>query len=322
MKKILALLMALLMLVSFAACGDNGTEEETTTGVEETTEDTAVGGEIEDTTAEDVTDEPETEVVTDESGETVTDASGEAVTEEVTEKEEDTTKKPATSDPTKAPTQTSSKKPSTTAEIVEYFNKSVNKVKTSAKSIKHTNNDILIQKGSVFPSVINGVLKLLGGADKFIGDTLAKENAKFQATTYTGADIKAKFPVEGESYASKLTTADVASATCTESNGVYTIVIKTVADAKSETAKHGSGHAPKAFNVTLPGIVNENIPGVATSIVGTAAMSYPSCKATIKVNAATGNVISADYDTYWTINFDKVGVVIPFLTTQSFTVAW
>ncbi len=311
MKKLLALLMVFVMLFSFAACGGND-EEETTTNPE-VTEAEDVGADVtEEGTTEEVATEIVTEIVTNEEGET------EIVTEIVTEKPTEGNK------PTTPATQasTGNKKPEGTAEIVKYFNTAVNAVKTSAKSVKHTKNDILIQPGSVFPRVLNGILKILGGADKFIGGILEDENAKFQTKTYTGADIKKSFPVENESWASKLTESDVASATCTEANGVYTITIKTVADAPSTTVKHGQGHAPKAFNVVLPGVVNDNIPPVAVSLVGNASMSYPSSTVTVKVDAATGHVLSADYKSYWTINFLDVGCVIPFLTAQSYTINW
>jgi hypothetical protein len=171
------------------------------------------------------------------------------------------------------------------------------------------------------PSSINGILKLLGGADEFVGGQLEK-NSQTTPETYTGAQIKAKYPVENESYASKLTAADVQSATCTEKDGKYTITIVTVADAKTANVSHGQGHAPKAFNVPLPATINENIPGVATGIVGTASMNYPSSTAKIVVDAKTGHVESSTYDICWTINFDKAGVIIPFITHDSYTIKY
>ena len=91
MKKILAILMAVLMLVSFAACGGNA-EEETTAAPEVTTEAPVAGEDV----TEEATEAPvedETEVIT----EIVTDAEGntEIVTEIVTEEK---TEKPANED--------------------------------------------------------------------------------------------------------------------------------------------------------------------------------------------------------------------------------
>ncbi|MBO5858608.1 MAG: hypothetical protein J6R20_02405, partial [Clostridia bacterium] len=140
--------------------------------------------------------------------------------------------------------------------------------------------------------------------------------------TYTGAQIKEVFPVEGESYASQLTAADVKSATIVEKDGKWVITISTIADGKSSTVKHGQGHAPKAFNVVLPGIVNDNIPGVATSIVGTATMNYPSSTVKVTVDPATGKVLNATYDLKWTINFDEAGVIIPFTTLDEFVISY
>ncbi len=92
MKKLLAILMAAVMVISFAACGKEQEEEVPTTEPMVTNADDVINEEDlqeADTTAEAVTDasgEEVTEVVTDASGEAVTDASGEAVTEKVTQK--------------------------------------------------------------------------------------------------------------------------------------------------------------------------------------------------------------------------------------------
>ncbi|MBQ8784238.1 MAG: hypothetical protein IJZ57_10770 [Clostridia bacterium] len=214
---------------------------------------------------------------------------------------------------------TGTKKPSTKAEIVDYFNKAVNGVKTGAKAVEQKGVTNYLAGTTTIPGGIQGVYKMLGG-DSWLDDTLKKNG--HGAETHTGDAIKARFPVEGEAYASKLTAADVTNATCTESNGVYTIKITTVADAKSDNIKHGEGHAPKAFNVILPGTINDNIPGPAVSLVGKASMNYPSSTATITVDVATGHVLTADYDLKWTINFDKMGIVLPFGTKSVYTIKW
>ncbi len=210
--------------------------------------------------------------------------------------------------------------PEGTEAIVAYFNTAINGVKTNATSVKRLYSKISLNGSTTLPSAINGILKLLGGADKFLGDQLAK-NSKGEET-YTGAQIKEVFPVEGESYASQLTAADVKSATIVEKDGKWVITISTIADGKSSTVKHGQGHAPKAFNVVLPGIVNDNIPGVATSIVGTATMNYPSSTVKVTVDPATGKVLNATYDLKWTINFDDAGVIIPFTTLDEFVISY
>ncbi len=302
MKKLIALLAALALVISLAACGAKTNDETTTTEADTETE----------SVTEEITEKPEdtTEADISEDDTTKEDASA-----------EDTTKEDAseTESKTEETTEEAKKAPQTKEEIVAYFNEAVNKVKTDAKSVTKNYSKISLNGSMTLPSSINGILRLLGGADEFVGGQLEK-NSQTTPETYTGSQIKAKYPVENESYGSKLTAADVKSATCTEKDGKYTITVTTVADAKSASIAHGQGHAPKAFNVPLPGTINENIPGVATGIVGTAAMNYPSSTAKIVVDAKTGNVISADYDIYWTINFDKAGVIIPFVTRDNYVV--
>lgn len=205
------------------------------------------------------------------------------------------------------------------ASVVAEFNKAINTVKTKAKEVKQKNVTNYLAASPTIPSALGIIYKTLG-EDEWL-DGMLQDNSQGEAT-YTGADIKAKFPVEGEDYASKLTEADVAKAERSEANGVVTITIETIPDAKSDSVKHGDGHAPKAFNVILPGIVNDNIPSIATSLVGTATMEYPASTIVVKIDKATGNVISADYDLKWTINFDKLGAIIPLGTKASYTVAY
>ncbi|MBE6751499.1 MAG: hypothetical protein E7556_03120 [Ruminococcaceae bacterium] len=205
------------------------------------------------------------------------------------------------------------------ASVVAEFNKAINSVKTSAKEVKQLNVTNYLGGTPTIPGALNSIYGMLGGDDWL--DGMLQDNSQGEAT-YAGADIKAKFPVEGEDYASKLTAEDVAKAERSEANGVVTITIETVPDAKSDSVKHGDGHAPKAFNVILPGIVNDNIPGIATSLVGTATMEYPASTIVVKIDKATGNVISADYDLKWTINFDKLGAIIPLATKASYTVTY
>ncbi len=292
MKKILALMLALSFVLCMAACGAKNGGEELTSDV------VSVADGTEEST--------EAPAATDESTEAAETTAPEETTAEETTTEEETTE--------------AEKKPETKEEIVEYFNTAVNKVKTDAKSATRNYSKISLAGPTTLPSALSGILRILGGADKFLGDQLAK-NSK-GSETFTGNQIKNTYPVENESWASKLTAADVKTATCTEADGKDTITIVTVADGKSASIQHGQGHAPKAFNVVLPGVVNDNIPGVAASMVGTATMDYPSSKAVIVVDKETGHVLTANYDLYWTINFDKAGAILPFLTSDSWTIKY
>ncbi len=298
--KIAALLMALVLCLSFAACGGKDGGETTEPATDAVNGDATYVGEPDEGSEPEATD----------AADATTDAA-DATTNAADEKETDAQGE--------TETEAASAMPQGTAAIVEYFNTAVNKVKTNAKSVKQNHVTNYLAATPTLPSAIGGIYKMLG-EDKWL-DGMLVDNSQ-GAATYTGADIDAKFPVENESWASKLTAADVKSATCTEANGVYTITIVTKADGKSDSVKHGQGHSPKAFSVVLPGVVNDNIPGIAASMVGLSTMSYPMGKAVIKVDAATGNVTSAEYDIQWTINFDKIGAAIPLGTRSSYVVTF
>ena len=295
--KIAALLMAIVLCLSFAACGGKDEPEVTTDPATEVTED--VNATVADeTTAADVE-------------ETTADAEETTVADETTAADAEET------------TATAAKKPETTAEIVEYFNTAVNKVKTNAKSVQQKNvtNYLNTSKKVVVPSALTFIYEKILGGDKWL-DGMLRDQSTGAATFTSKADIQAKFPVEGMTWASKLTAADVKSATCTESNGVYTITIVTKPDAKSSTIKYGEGHTPKALNAVPPSVINDNIPKAAQGITGTATMDYPYGKVVITVDAATGNVKTADYDVQWTINFDDVGAIVPLGTKSSYVVTF
>lgn len=323
-KCIAALLCVVLVAVTLSQCVTKYTENNIAIAeLKGSSAGSAVSGGAADTSVDDsvvvddsiVTDDG---TVVDDGTATDTDATVDSSADASTDSSASTDKGTASTDKGSS-TSTASKKPSTKAEIVAYFNKAVNGVKTGAKTVEQKGVTNYLASQTTISSGIKSIYNMLGG-DEWL-DGMLKDNSQ-GAATYTGADIKAKFPVEGESYASKLTESDVKSATCTESNGVYTIKITTVADAKSSTVKHGEGHAPKAFNVILPGVVNDNIPGVAKSLVGTASMDYPSSTATITVDVATGHVLTAEYDLKWTINFDEMGIILPFGTKSVYNIKW
>lgn len=308
-KKIIALVLALCFVFAFAACKKDKDNSDTTTGEPNT----SANGE---TIANDESSEAEP-ASGDESTEAQTDASGNTVA-------------PATEKNTQGGNHggsTTTSKPATKAEIVAYFNKAINGVKPSAKSVTRV-SETNYRSGKItgVPSIVD---KLVGGIDSFVDGQL-KKNSKGSETFSNSAAIKANFPVENESWSSKLTANDVASATCTEAGGVYTITIKTVADKASSNVHHGSGHAPKVFSVVLPSVINDQFSGgVLKSVakafkIGTAQMEYPSGTVTVKVDAKTSRVINATYDAKWTIHLplgDEM-VVLPFGTKTIYNIAY
>lgn len=309
-KKIIALVLALCFVFAFAACKKDKDNGDTTTGEA----DTSANGE---TIANDESSEAES-VSGDESTEAQTDASGNTVAP--------ATEKNTQGSGSQGGSSTASK-PSTKAEIVAYFNKAINDVKPNAKSVTRV-SETNYRSGNItgVPSIVD---KLVGGIDSFVDGQL-KKNSKGSETFSNSAAIKANFPVENESWSSKLTANDVASATCTEAGGVYTITIKTVADKASSNVHHGSGHAPKVFSVVLPSVINDQFSsGVLKSVakafkIGTAQMEYPSSTVTVKVDAKTSRVINATYDAKWTIHLplgDEM-VVLPFGTKTIYNIAY
>lgn len=315
-KKIIALVLALCFVFAFAACKNDKDNSDTTTGEPNT----SANGE---TIANDESSEAES-VSGDESTEAQTDASGNTVAPEETKKDN----QGGSQGGNQGGSSTASK-PATKAEIVAYFNKAINGVKPSAKSVTRV-SETNYRSGKItgVPSIVD---KLVGGIDSFVDGQL-KKNSKGSETFSNSAAIKANFPVENESWSSKLTATanDVASATCTEAGGVYTITIKTVADKASSNVHHGSGHAPKVFSVVLPSVINDQFSGgVLKSVakafkIGTAQMEYPSGTVTVKVDAKTSRVINATYDAKWTIHLPLGDgmVVLPFGTKTIYNIAY
>lgn len=310
-KKIIALVLALCFVFAFAACKKDKDNGDTTTGEPNTSANGETVANDESTDAEPASG--------DESTEAETDASGNTVAPEETKKDNQGGNQGGSS---------TASKPATKAEIVAYFNKAINGVKPNAKSVTRV-SETNYRSGKItgVPSFVNS---LVGGIDSFVDGQL-KKNSKGSETFSNSAAIKANFPVENESWSSKLTAKnDVASATCTEAGGVYTITIKTVADKASSNVSHGSGHAPKVFSVVLPSVINDQFSsGVLKSVaktfkIGTAQMEYPSGTVTVKVDAKTSRVINATYDAKWTIHLplgDEM-VVLPFGTKTIYNIAY
>lgn len=314
-KKIIALVLALCFVFAFAACKKDKDNGDTTTGEPNTSANGETVANDESTDAEPASG--------DESTEAETDASGNTVAPEETKKNNQGGNQGGSS---------TASKPATKAEIVEYFNKAINGVKPNAKSVTRV-SETNYRSGNItgVPSIVD---KLVGGIDSFVDGQL-KKNSKGSETFSNSAAIKANFPVENESWSSKLTSSkltanDVASATCTEAGGVYTITIKTVADKASSNVSHGSGHAPKVFSVVLPSVINDQFSGgvlksvAKTFKIGTAQMEYPSGTVTVKVDAKTSRVINATYDAKWTIHLPLGDgmVVLPFGTKTIYNIAY
>jgi len=277
------------MLLSFAACGESQGETTTTT---EKSKDTVA-----------------TELVTDNEGEVVTDEDGEKVTVTVadkTEKNETTDKndkttnpdnsttekttkdnnnkptKPSTTEPTKNNNKPS--KPSTKAEIVDYYNKAVNKVKSEAKSVVKFYDNSTNYKG-----IVNaGGLSKVG---KTLMDAFLKEN--HDRVTYTGTpEIVKAFPVEG--YKTSTITPDIVKkATCEDKDSYYEItLVANCSDSKPDVNPPKNGSiVGKMFNILVPTDITDatDKAGALLELKGIK-YSYMGGEIVARVDKATGNM--------------------------------
>ncbi len=212
---------------------------------------------------------------------------------------------------------------SSTADVVAYFNTAINKVKPSAKQItlnKETNSKAGDVEGNLPSSLISMANSLI---ESNMGDKdLSKLDPGLVNATTTDQKNK-MFPVENESWSSKLTADDVDSATVTDNGSTYEIVIKVKADEPSEATAHGQGHNGKAFSVIMPTIVTENA-GPASSIIKEVKTGHKDGVIKVTVDKATGNVTQANYHFVWTLSLKALGasISIHFGLDKDFTIAW
>ncbi len=266
MKKLSALLMAIIMLLTFAACGTNGNEEETTTNPEITTE-APVNGE-EGVTEEAIEGEEEvTEVVTNDEGEAVTDKDGDVVTEKVTEKEEKTTDKK----PEKTTKKDTSDDPASwsKAEIITYASKALDKVKSEKAG--YTKHAFMEVKGDV-----EGLPQWL--VSIFQNDKTTKMEK--------GAGNKDDFPAAGFDWSCKLRPQDVDSATIKVSGTTYEIMIK-LGTEKNPAKGTASAYGRAVSVIDAAGAANM-VPGL-----NSVDMTYHDGYIHAKIDSTTGNITYA-----------------------------
>lgn len=227
------------------------------------------------------------------------------------------------SDAAATPTVTELTDTSSQADILAYFNTAINKVKPNAKQIT-LNSEVNSPAGGISGN-LPGTLTSM--ADGLIADNMGPKDLSsldpglVNATT---TDQKnAMFPVENESWSSKLTADDISSATYTEADGKYTITILVKEDAPSTDTAHGTGHNGKVFSVIMPSIVTDNA-GPAASLIKDVKTGHKDGKIVVTVDKETGNVETATYYFVWTLSLKALGmeVSIPFGLEKNFTITW
>lgn len=211
---------------------------------------------------------------------------------------------------------------SSQADILGYFNTAINKVKPNAKTVtltKETNS----RAGDVTGKLPLGISTNL--ADSIISNFMGDKKAADMPAPATTVEAKnAMFPVENESWSSKLSEADIDSATCTEANGVYTITIKVKEDPVSKDTAHGVGHNGKVFSVIQRGVIMDNIPSVVSGILSDAETGHKDGVITVTIDKASGNVTSANYYFTWLLHVTGSGLdaTMVFGLEKQFTIDW
>lgn len=227
------------------------------------------------------------------------------------------------SDAAATPTVTELTDTSSQADILAYFNTAINKVKPNAKQIT-LNSEVNRTAGGISGN-LPGTLTSM--ADSLIADNMGPKDLSSLdpglVNATTTEQKNAMFPVENESWSSKLTADDISSATYTEADGKYTITILVKEDAPSTDTAHGTGHNGKVFSVIMPSIVTDNA-GPAASLIKDVKTGHKDGKIVVTVDKETGNVETATYDFVWTLSLKALGmeVSIPFGLEKNFTITW
>ena len=287
MKKLTALLLAVAMLLSFAACGEKTPDPVETTVPEETTE--AIDEVVDATTAAEETDA--TEPV---SGEEATTVEGEATTaEEATTVAEETT---------------AAVKPETKDEIISYYNNAVNKAvaaKVGFNKVRYVDNEKL-----------NAGILL-----KTFGDVMYKFMGIGAENKYTMDVTKGKWESDlPHQYLRKstLSAADVTGATCTANGSQYTIVLDVKGGSSYADKNSKSNNSPidkcgicvgdgdKSYFDHKTAIV---IYDAIDDILGGAKVSesYKNAKVKAVIDSTTGNLVSLTVEYNINVVIDVAG---------------
>ena len=227
------------------------------------------------------------------------------------------------SDAAATPTVTELTDTSSQADILAYFNTAINKVKPNAKQIT-LNSEVNSTAGGISGNLPGSLTSL---ADGLIADNMGPKDLSSLdpglVNATTTEQKNAMFPVENESWSSKLTADDISSATYTEADGKYTITILVKEDAPSTDTAHGTGHNGKVFSVIMPSIVTDNA-GPAASLIKDVKTGHKDGKIVVTVDKETGNVETATYYFVWTLSLKALGmeVSIPFGLEKNFTITW
>lgn len=212
---------------------------------------------------------------------------------------------------------------SSAEDVVAYFNSAINLVKPNAKQIT------LVKEENTPAGSIEGDLpkSLTGLADSLIESNMGvKDLSKLDPGMVNATTVEQKnamFPVENESWSSKLEASDIEKFDVKDDGKNYTITLNIKGDAPSEATDHGVGHAGRVFSVIKPSIVTDNA-GKAAGIIKEVKTGHKDAYVTVTIDKATGNVTAATYYFVWTLSLKALGIniSIPFGLQKDFTISW
>lgn len=215
---------------------------------------------------------------------------------------------------------------SSAADVVNYFNTAINKVKPNAKQItlnKEVNSQTSDISGSI-PSMFTGLVNSAISANMGEKDLSSLEPSAVNATTTEAKNTM--FPVENQSWSSKLTADDIESKNVTDNGSSYEITLKIKADEASSATAAGNGHGGKVFSVISPNIILENAEKFKlSSLIKDCKTGTTNGVVKVTVDKATGNVTNANYYFDWTLDVTIIGglnVKVGFGIEKDFTIAW
>lgn len=198
---------------------------------------------------------------------------------------------------------------SSTEELVEYFNKCANKVKTDATKVVKN-----YEKRNVDDLVVPKALESMSGT--FINEVMADDTEPIVYATKE--EIRENFIVPGQDYVSRLKASDVVKADCKDNGKEYVIYFK-LKDEKNPKAGSGVGSVCDV-------IETHEIAEKAPSFLEEFSATYYNCEVTATIDKATGRMTHAVYSTPLTMSVvvnllgtHNVGASITFIKDYSIT---
>ena len=279
MKKILAIILAAVLVLSFAACKKNDTNNDTTAGAAQTSGQAAdVSASDETASSEETSSEVETEVVTDKEGHTVIE-----------------TKAPQSSD-TKTTTKGNSTTPSKglntndAAACIKAYQAAVN----ATKQFKSGRQNMALKGSITADGSLGALLKI---AQKPVANALNKNS-------------KDRTDIPGKPSGMQASHMKSASAV---TNGNYTTITFNVKD-QTQGAKADNHSGSVGCAVGTLGDVDNAIRELGLSVDykdGKIELTYTNCKVVVKIDNTTGKIVEGSwaYDVNVYANGIKVSVV-------------